>query len=305
MSARKVLIDTDCGIDDAVAIMIALASPELDVVGITTVSGNVSLEHVLDNVLRLLSFYDRTDIPVFRGASAALVEKSHRAEGVHGPNGLGGIELPPPRMIEQEERAPAGIYRMARENPGLTLLTLGPLTNIAMAVNLYPELKELVGGIVAMGGAIERGNVTRFAEFNFFADPESVQYVIDSGIPLSVVTWDATLSVLHTEQDLRSMGFEKSASGRLFLELEKYPLAYVAKAYGAKGVFMADPLTAAYLVDPSTATTVITGGLRMELGPGTLRGASVAWEDRRLRIVLKFDKPRFDAVLSRIIALKR
>jgi purine nucleosidase len=305
MNARKTLIDTDCGIDDAVAIMIALASPELDVVGITTVSGNVSLAHVMDNVLRLLSFLDRTDIPVFRGASGALVEKSHRAEGVHGPNGLGGIELPPPRITEQQERAPAGVYRLARENPGLTLLTLGPLTNIAMAVNLYPELKDLVGAVVAMGGAIERGNVTRFAEFNFFADPESVQYVLDSGIPLSVVTWDATLSVLHTEKDLLTMGFEKSASGRLFLELEKYPLAYVAKAYGAKGVFMADPLTAAYLVDPSIATSVITGGLRMELGPGTLRGASVAWEDRRVRIVLKFDKPRFDAVLSRIVALKR
>ena len=305
MSARKVLIDTDCGIDDAVALMIALASPELDVVGITTVSGNVSLEHVLDNVLRLLSFLDRTHIPVFRGASGALVEKWHRAEGVHGANGLGGLELPLPRMAEQPERATEAIFRIARENPGLTLLTLGPLTNIAMAVNLYPELKNLVGGIVAMGGAIERGNVTRFAEFNFFADPESVQYVLDSGIPLDLVTWDATLSVLHTRQDLAGMGFEGSASGKLLLDLLAVPFAYMAKAYGSPGVRMPDPLAAAFLVDPSTATTVITGGLRMELGPGTMRGASVAWEGKGARIVLKFDKFRFDAILSRVIALKR
>jgi len=305
MNAKKVLIDTDCGIDDAVAIMIALASPELEVVGITTVSGNVPLARVMDNITRLLSFLDRTDIPVFRGASGALVEKTHRAEGIHGANGLGGVELPPSRLVEQQERAPAGIYRLARENPGLTLLTLGPLTNIAMGVNLYPALKELVAEIVAMGGAIERGNVTRFAEFNFFADPESVQYVIDSGIPLSVVTWDATLSVVHTQEDLARMGFEASASGRLFLELQKVPFAYVEKAYGSKGIFLPDPLTAAYLVDPGTASKVITAGLRMELNRGTLRGASIRWEDRRLAVVLEFDKSRFDAVLSRIIALKR
>ena len=305
MSARKVLIDTDCGIDDAVAIMIALASPELEVVGITTVSGNVALERVLENVLRLLSYLDRTGIPVFRGASGALVEKWHRAEGVHGSNGLGGVELPPPRIPEQQERAPAGICRLARENPGLTLLTLGPLTNIAMAVNLYPELKELVGGVVAMGGAIESGNVTRFAEFNFFADPEAAQSVIDSGIPLSIVTWDATLSVLHTEQELRSLGFESTASGRLVLEMEKASFAFVRKAYGAQGIFMPDPLAAAYLVDPSIATALITAGLRMELAPGSLRGASVRWPGRPLPVVLKIDKARFDAILSRIVALRR
>ena len=304
MSVKKVLIDTDCGIDDAVAIMIALASPELEVVGITTVSGNVPLARVMDNVTRLLSFLDRTDIPVFRGASGALVEKTHRAEGVHGANGLGGVELPPSRIVENPERAPAGIYRLARQNPGLTLLTLGPLSNIAMAVNLYPELRDLVGGIVAMGGAIETGNVTRFAEFNFFADPESVQYVIDTGIPLTIVTWDATLSVTHTQEDLARMGFSASASGRLFLDLQKVPFAYVSKVFGVRGIFLPDPLTAAYLVEPGIARKVITSGLRMELNQGTLRGASVRWEDRRLAIVLEFDKSRFDAILLRIIALK-
>jgi len=305
MSARKVLIDTDCGIDDAVAIMIALASPELDVVGITTVSGNVPLARVVDNVTRLLSFLDRTEIPVFRGASGALVEQTHRAEGIHGANGLGGVELPPPRVVEQAERAPAGIYRLARENPGLTLLTLGPLSNIAIAVNLYPELKELVGGIVAMGGAIERGNVTRFAEFNFYADPESVQYVIDTGIPLSIVTWDATLSVMHTREDLAGMGFQASASGRLFLDLQEVPFEYISRVYGARGIYLPDPLTAAFLVDPGVARKVVTGGLRMELNQGTLRGASIRWEGRRHSIVLEIDKSRFDAILSRIVALKR
>ena len=141
MSAKKVLIDTDCGVDDAIAIMIALASPaEVSLLGITTVSGNVALANVVDNVLRLLSYLDRTDIPVFRGASRPLVEPPHYASDVHGANGFGGVEMPPARVGEQRERAPEGIARFAYENPGLTLLTLGPLTNIARSLNLYPEL---------------------------------------------------------------------------------------------------------------------------------------------------------------------
>lgn len=107
MSPKKVLIDTDCGVDDAIAIMIALASPaEVSVLGITTVSGNVPLANVMDNVLRLLSFLGRTEIPVFRGASRPLVEPRHHAPDVHGANGLGGVELPAPRIVEQRERAP-------------------------------------------------------------------------------------------------------------------------------------------------------------------------------------------------------
>jgi purine nucleosidase len=305
MSVKKVIIDTDCGIDDAAALMIALASPELEVVGVTTVSGNVSLPKVLDNVQRLLGFLDRTRIPVFRGASAALVETFHRAEGIHGENGLGGVQLPDSPVAEQQERAPAGISRLAQENPGVTILALGPLTNVAMAVNLYPELKDLVGEIVAMGGAVGRGNVTPFAEFNFYADPESVQFVLDSAIPMSIVTWDATLSVEHTEADILSMGFEATASGRLFLELQKVPFDFVEKHYGTRRTFLPDPLAAAYLADPAAARRVDSTGLRMELDRGPRRGACLREAGDRLALVLEFDKARFDRVLSRIIALKR
>ena len=305
MSAKQVLIDTDCGIDDAVAIMIALASPELEVLGISTVSGNVPLERVTDNVLRLLGFLGRTEIPVFRGASLPLVERVHRAEGIHGANGLGNVELPASHKLEEKERAPEGISRLAREHPGLTLLTLGPLTNVAMAVNLYPELKERIGNIVTMGGAIAHGNITRFAEFNFYADPEAVQFVLDSGIPLTVVTWDATLSAPYSEEELQALGFGSSASGRLFLDLQRLPLAYIEKSYGLHGVTLPDPLTAAYLVDPGIARKVIQGNLRMELNRSTLRGASVTVEGRRLQIVLEIDKSAFSRILSRLIALKR
>ena len=304
MTPKKIVIDTDCGVDDAVAIMIALASPELEVCGITTVSGNVPLEHVMENVLRLLSFLDRTDIPVFRGASLPLVERLRHATDIHGMNGLGTVELPPPRMTEQAVRAPEAISRLARENPGITLLTLGPLTNVAIAVNLYPDLKGRIGEIVAMGGGVESGNVTRFAEFNFYADPESVQFVLDSKIPLSLLTWDATLTVVHTEEELAAAGFAGSASGRLLLELQKLPFSYFEKLHGARSTMLPDPLTAAYLVDRGIARRTIRSGLRMELDRGERRGASVLAEGQDVNIVLSVDKAGFMKLLSRVIALR-
>lgn len=306
MSARKILIDTDCGVDDAIAIMLALASPEeLEVLGITTVSGNVPLDHVVDNVLRVLSFLGRTGIPVFRGASMPLVERPFYATDVHGGNGLGGVELPAPVIAEQKERAPEGIARLARQNPGLTLLTLGPLTNIAIAVNLHPGLKELIGGIVAMGGAIETGNVTRFAEFNFYADPEAVQYVLDSGIPLSLLTWDATLQISHTEAELIALGFQSSASGRLSLDMQQILFGYIEKARGARATMLPDPLAAACLIDPSISRRMVRTGLRMELDHGALRGASITQRGAAVKLFLDIDKAGFDRILTRVIALKR
>ncbi len=301
---KKILIDTDCGIDDAVAIMIALASQEVEVAGITTVSGNIDVDRVTDNVLRLLSFFRREEIPIFRGASLPLVEKQHRATGVHGKNGLGDIELPASNKKEEKMRAPEAIFELAGENPGLTIVTLGPLTNLAMAVNLYPELNELIGEIIAMGGAIEAGNVTRFAEFNFFADPEAVQFILSGGIPLTVVPWDTTLKILSTEEEINESGFERSEAGRLFLELQKVPFDYIERVYGMRAVILPDPITMAYAVDEGIARSTIIGNLQMELNYTTLRGASVPVEGERLKIVKEIDKHGFNNILLRISNLK-
>jgi purine nucleosidase len=306
MSAKNVVIDTDCGVDDAIAIMIALASPaEVSVLGITTVSGNVPLPNVMENVLRLLSFLGRTEIPVFRGASRPLVEPPHHASDVHGKNGLGDVELPAARITEQRDRAPEGIARLARENPGLTLLTLGPLTNIAIALNLYPELKGLISEIVAMGGAVETGNVTRFAEFNFYADPESVQSVLDAGIPLSLLTWDATLKVAHTEAELEALGMKRSASGRLVMDMQQVLFGYIEKWRGARATMLPDPLAAAWLVDPRIAKTITPTGMRMELGQNVMRGASVTQRGDGVKLILDIDKSEFDRILTRVIGLKQ
>jgi len=306
MGAKKILIDTDCGVDDAIAIMMALASPdEVSVLGITTVSGNVPLANVVDNVLRLMSFLGRTEIPVFRGASRPLVEPPHHAFDVHGASGLGGAELPASRFAEQRERAPDGIARIAHADPGITLLTLGPLTNIAIALNLYPELKGLIAEIVTMGGAVETGNVTRFAEFNFHADPEAVQSVLDAGIPLSLLTWDATLKVAHTEAELESLGMKTSSSGRLVLALQQTVFRFIEKARGVRATMLPDPLAAAWLIQPHIAGKLLATGMRMELGHTTMRGASITQRGDGVRLILDLDKPGFDRILSRVIGLKK
>ena len=306
---RRILIDTDCGVDDAVALLMALASPELEILGVTTVSGNVGVEQVTDNVLRLLSRFGREGIPVYRGASRALVEPPRRAAGIHGANGLGGVQLPAAARVVEPDSAPDAIVRAARAHPGLTLLTLGPLTNAAIALNLHPELRELLGEIVVMGGALERGNVTPHAEFNVYADPEAAQLVLDARVPVSLVTWDAALEAMVSEQEIEALGLSGSPAGQLVLEMEACALDFLEKAYGRRAVALPDPLALAWLLDPGIALRSVETGMRIELAPGPRRGASVPAgpaagpggdPDRPARIVTQIDKARFTDILLRI-----
>ena len=225
---QKLIIDTDCGIDDAVAIMMALAHSDVEVIGITTVSGNVDVAQVTENVLRLLAYFDRSDIPVYHGASHALLQGAVRAAGVHGENGLGGVELPATTAAPRPETAPVGLVELLRTNPDATVVTLGPMTNFAMSLNLYPDAASLIGRLVAMGGGIEVGNVTRFAEFNFYADPEAVQFVLDRGLPMEVVPWDACIEHELSRDDLTAVGLRDGRGAELFFRLQDFVLRPLA-----------------------------------------------------------------------------
>ena len=304
MNMKKIFIDSDCGIDDAVAIMMALVSPEVKVTGISAVAGNVALDFVVDNITRLLGYFNRMDIPVFKGASRSLLGQKLRAGGVHGKNGFGDVELPPTEKTAEAPLAPEGLYKTAKENPGLTLVAIGPLTNIAIALNLYPDLKEYVHDMVIMGGAINYGNVTKFAEFNFAADPEAAQFVIDSGVPLTVVPWDAALKAMFTEDDINNLGFEDSKAGKLFLELEQTPMKYFEKIFGGKIAGQPDPLAMAFAIDETTASYRIKSNLKMELNNNTMRGASVTCSGSSIDIIMEIDKGKFSTILKRIKALK-
>jgi purine nucleosidase len=297
---KRIVIDTDCGVDDAVAIAMALACPQLEVLGLTTVSGNVGVTQVTENVLRLLPVLGREDIPVYRGASRPLIAQPQHAFGVHGSNGLGDVELPDTGKRTESAGAPDGLLDLARKNPGLTLVALGPLTNAAIALNLYPELEELLGEIVSMGGAVGRGNVTPHAEFNYYADPESVQAVLDSKVPLTVVPWDAALKITHSEEEIRSLGLGDSRAGKLLLDMHRLLFSYIEKIYGSRAAMFPDPITMAYAADPAVAREQARGNLKMEPTDSIRRGASVLEKGDRVTLIMEIDKAGFQRLLLEI-----
>jgi purine nucleosidase len=199
---RKVIIDTDPGTDDAIALMMALSSPDLDVLALTTVGGNAALRHTTRNALRVLEYMGREDIPVYKGGSRPLKGRFTYGYYYHGPAGL-TVRLPLPAGRPRPEAATDYIIRKTRENPGeVTLVALGPLTNVARALQREPGLARWTRELVVMGGAIEvPGNVTPFAEFNIFNDPEAAQAVFSSGIPTTLVGLDVCDDVFLTLRD--------------------------------------------------------------------------------------------------------
>ncbi len=203
---RRIIIDTDPGIDDAMAIFLALRSPELKVEGITPVAGNVPLDLTLPNALRLLEIADRTDIPVAAGASHPLVRRLATAGHVHGVNGLAGVEFPEPRTKPVRETAPEIIRRIVRENPGeITIVAVGPLTNVALALRADSELANMIPAIAIMGGSLSGGNMTPAAEFNLYVDPEAARIVFDANIPLTMVGLDVTRKCRVSEEHIKQL----------------------------------------------------------------------------------------------------
>jgi pyrimidine-specific ribonucleoside hydrolase len=203
---RRIIIDTDPGIDDAMAIFLALRSPELKVEAITPVAGNVPLDLTLPNALRLVEIAGRTDIPVAAGASHPLVRRLATAGHVHGVNGLAGVEFPEPKIKPIHETAPEIIRRIVRDNPGeITIVAVGPLTDVALALRADPELASMIPAIAIMGGSLSGGNMTPAAEFNLYVDPEAARIVFDANIPLTMVGLDVTRNCLVNEQHIKQL----------------------------------------------------------------------------------------------------
>jgi purine nucleosidase len=190
---HRVIIDTDPGTDDAMAILLALNSPELRLEALTVVAGNVTADQGLDNALRLVSLAGRCDIAVAGGARRPLTQKLTTAELVHGQNGLGDVALPTPKCRPDSRFAPDLIIDLVKKSPGeITLVPVGPLTNIALAVFRDPSIVPLVRRVVIMGGSVTEGNVTAVAEANIYNDPEAAQVVFNAGWPLTMVGLDVT-----------------------------------------------------------------------------------------------------------------
>ena len=185
----RIILDVDPGIDDALAILLALRSPELQVEAITTVAGNLPLEVTTRNALKVVELAGRSDLTVARGAGKPLNGKLTLADFVHGEDGLGGAELPIPEKKVDPRPAAELIVDLVEANPGeITLVGVGPLTNLATVLNIAPRVVEKVNSIVLMGGAWSGGNTTPAAEFNIYSDPEAAQIVLDSGSAITIWT---------------------------------------------------------------------------------------------------------------------
>jgi purine nucleosidase len=277
MSSRKILIDTDTASDDAVALIMALRSPEVQVLAITVVAGNVSLEQGTANALYAVELCG-SQVPVFAGAAAPLIRPLEDASWFHGQDGLGDRGyVPSSACTPEKEFAVDAMVRVIEANPGIEVITLGPLTNLALALRQSPALAANVSRCVVMGGApCCEGNVSPAAEYNFWVDPEAARVVLRSQLPIELVGWqlsrgEAVVNAQEIEEIL--------ALGTSFAEFAIRTNDTAAKAYekqtGEVGIALPDPTAMAILLDPSLALVSADHYMDVQIDSGITRGMSV------------------------------
>ena len=254
LGAQKIIIDTDPGQDDAVAILLALASPdEIEVLGITAVAGNVPLSLTEKNARIVCELAGRPDIPVYAGCDRPLKRKLVTAEHVHGKTGLDGPELPEPKIKLQEKHGVDFIIDTILQEPenSISLCPLGPLTNIASAILKQPKIVSRIKKIVLMGGAyFEVGNITPAAEFNIFVDPDAAKIVFEAGIDMVVMPLDVTHKALVTRERNEAFRRLKSPVGIAVAEMTDFFERFDKEKYGSSGAPLHDPCVTAYLINP-------------------------------------------------------
>jgi inosine-uridine nucleoside N-ribohydrolase len=273
---RKVIIDTDPGTDDAIAILLALNSPELDVRGITVVPGNVTAEQGLKNALTLVSLANRCDIPVAGGAQHPLFQKTITAEFWHGANGLADVPTPPSKCTADPRFAADMIIQMVHASPHeITLLPIGPLTNIALAVEKDPSIVPLVKEVILMGGSISGGNVNASAEANIYGDPEAAQIVFQAGWPLTMVGLDVGDKTLYGHPQLDQLRKTHGPQNDFLVGVFEFLLGLEVKYGTGGGTPMYDPLAIAQAID-STILTTLPMHVDVETRGDYTRGETVA-----------------------------
>jgi len=248
-ATRKIILDTDPGSDDAMALMLALNSPELEVRAVTVVPGNVTAKQGLENALRMVSLANRCDIPVAAGARHPLFQKLITAEFWHGKNGLANIELPPSKCKVDSRYGPDLIIEMVHAAPHeITLVPVGPLTNIALAVEKDPSIVPLVKEVILMGGSITGGNVNAAAEANIYNDPEAAQIVFQAGWPLTMVGLDVGDKTLLTPKYLAQLADTHGPINDFIYQVAHY-LINLSAEFGSDGTPMYDPLAVGVAID--------------------------------------------------------
>jgi pyrimidine-specific ribonucleoside hydrolase len=265
--ATPILLDCDPGHDDAIALLLALASPELELVGVTTVAGNQTLEKTTANAIRVLDFVGRDDVRVAAGAPAPLVREPYVAAYVHGETGLDGPDLPPPGREPLRQHAADFLAEQIRARKGaVTLVPTGPLTNVALLLALHPDARP--ERIVLMGGAIAEGNVTPAAEFNIWADPEAAARVFASGIDVTMVGLDVTHKALFTPAHEHRL---EGRVGEMVRALLQFYGEFHRRQYGWDGSPIHDAVAVAHVARPDLLET-IERGVKIDTGSELGRG---------------------------------
>jgi purine nucleosidase len=305
MARHSIILDCDPGQDDAIAILLALGSPdEIELLGITTVAGNVPLGLTRMNARKMVELAGRADVPVWAGCDRPLVRALETAEYVHGETGLNGAVLPEPVTALQPGHAVDAIIDlvMARPPRSVTICAVGPLTNVAMAIRKEPHLTQRVKEIVLMGGAVELGNVTPAAEFNIYVDPHAADIVFRAGIPITMFGLDVTHQVLVTAERLeriRSIGGKVAEAAHGLLDFFN---RFDMERYDAPGAPLHDPCVIAWLIEPS----IFSGKacpVEIELEGRSVGRTLVDWwnSDRRppnAMVMREVDAGRFFALLT-------
>ncbi|HEX2114334.1 MAG TPA: nucleoside hydrolase [Alphaproteobacteria bacterium] len=307
MSRIPIIIDTDPGQDDALAILLALAgSDRLDLLGITTVAGNVSLDLTTANALRILEVAGRPDVPVYLGASRPLLRKLCTAEYICGPDGLEGANLPAPTIKPREQHAVAFIIETLRKAPdrSITLCPIGPLTNLALVFAQEPALAAKVARIAMMGGARDMGNITPAAEFNFYVDPHAAQIVLQLGVPIVMFGLHATHQAVCTLEHVAKITALESKVARAVAGMTSRPRPGAKVKLGVQGHPQHDPCVIAWLLWPELFTGRDCHVAVETCSEGTIGRSTIDWwgSTRRPANAHVIERIDADGFFERLIA---
>jgi pyrimidine-specific ribonucleoside hydrolase len=271
-----IILDCDPGHDDALALLLALARPEVELLGVTTVAGNATLDNTTRNALSVLTLIERTDVPVAVGADGPLRRPLMTAAHVHGTSGLEGAELPEPGVAPVAEPAIDLMARLLREtDQPVTLVPTGPLTNVAMLIQRHPDLLSRIAHICLMGGALGEGNITASAEFNIWVDPDAAAVVFESGRPVTMIGLEVTHQAIVTAADADRMERLGGRTARVFADLVRYFARFHRQRYGWDGSPIHDAVAVAHVLGRGLVETV-DYRVDVEVDSELTRGRTVA-----------------------------
>ncbi|APP85944.1 nucleoside hydrolase [Xanthomonas hortorum pv. vitians] len=303
------LIDTDPGVDDALALLMAFNDTRHEVVGLTIAAGNVGLEHTVRNALKVCEIAGRDDVPVYAGCPQPLLHPSVDAAHVHGIDGFGDVGLAPARRTAEAEHAALAILRLSHEHAGkLLLVALGPLTNLALALTLDPTLPQRVARLVVMGGALTgHGNITVAAEFNIGFDPEAAHIVFRSFPQFDVADWEATIAHGLLHRDVEQWLAADSARATFYEEISRKTRLWSEDSRGEHW-YAADALAMAFALHPEGAQRLERRPVHIELTGTHTRGMTVVDWNRRdgapdnANLLLDYDRQRFHGLVEAALA---